>query len=69
MSNDTRQSRPPLVPLARMWAKQSAKGTTYYVGRMGGARVMLLENTRRQNADDNTHTLVVCEAGEREGGR
>lgn len=65
-------NRPPLV-LTRLWKKTStASGKEYFVGRLGGVKVLLMENRDFQGGDDPTHVLMVAEAadtrGERNGG-
>ena len=66
--NDTRQNRPPLV-LTRLWESTSAEGNRYLTGRLGAARVLVMENRDKQGEDDSTHLLMLAEAGAREGGR
>jgi hypothetical protein len=52
-----------LLKAARLWVKTSQKtGKTYYVGRWGGCRVLILENDRRESEDGNTHWLLLGEA-------
>ncbi len=65
MSN-TPNTRPPLV-LTRLWERTSAKGNCYLTGRLGAARVLVMESRDRNGEDDPTHLLVLAEAGEREG--
>ena len=65
-------SRPPMV-LTRLWKKTSAtSGKEYFVGRLGGVKVLLMENRDYQGGEDATHVLMVAEAadtrGERGGG-
>lgn len=50
--------RSPLLPLARLWAKTSAKGTPYMVGRLGLAKLVLLP-VREEHSDGHTHELFV----------
>jgi hypothetical protein len=53
----------PLVPLCRIWQRTSQRGTTYFVGRLGSARIVLMERRDNDNdASDHTHTLFVSEA-------
>jgi hypothetical protein len=55
-----------LLKAARLWAKTSQRtGKTYYVGRWGGCRVLILENDRRESEDGNTHWLLLGEAEDR----
>src|SRR5918911_2922286 len=52
-----------LIRAAKLWARTSAKtGGTYYVGRMGGCRVLILENRDRQGEDEPTHWLMLGDA-------
>jgi hypothetical protein len=50
--------RSPLLPLARLWAKTSAKGTPYMVGRLSMAKLVLLP-VREEQSDGHTHELFV----------
>ncbi len=68
MNTENRQNRPPMV-LTRLWERTSAKDNTYFMGRLGAARVLVMQNRDRQGDDDATHILMLAEAGEREGGR
>lgn len=65
---DTRPNRPPMV-LTRLWERTSAKGNTYLTGRLGAARVLVMQNRDRQGDNDATHLLMVAEIGEREAGQ
>jgi hypothetical protein len=47
-----------LMPLARLWAKTSGKGTEYMSGRLGLAKLVLLP-VRETQADGHTHELFV----------
>jgi hypothetical protein len=58
-----------MIPACRLWEKTSAKGNRYLIGRMGGVRVMVLENNRRESEGDNTHTLMFAEAPQYDGTR
>ena len=48
----------PLLPLARLWAKTSAKGTPYMVGGLGLAKSVLLP-VREEHSDGHTHELLL----------
>jgi hypothetical protein len=50
--------RSPLLPLARLWAKTSAKGTPYMVGRLSMAKLVLLP-VREEQSDGHTHELCA----------
>jgi hypothetical protein len=52
-----------LIRAAKLWARTSARtGGTYYVGRMGGVRVLILENRERQGEDEPSHFLFLGDA-------
>jgi hypothetical protein len=52
-----------LIRAAKLWAKTSQKtGATYYVGWMGGCRVLVMENRDRQGDGDPTHFLLLGDA-------
>jgi hypothetical protein len=52
-----------------LWEKTSAKGNRYFVGRMGGVRVLVMENSRAESERDGTHTLFFAEAPAYDGNR
>jgi hypothetical protein len=58
----------PMLKAAGLWAKTSAKGGQYLTGRLGGVKVLILENKDRQG-DDPTHHLFFVEAAPRQGGQ
>ena len=64
---ETRINRPPLV-MCRLWEKTSAKGRNYLVGRLGGAKVLVMSVRERDGEDGPTHELMLTEATSREGG-
>ena len=55
----------PLLKAGPLWAKTSARGNRYLVGRLGGVKVVILENRDRQDENDPTHTLFFAPAPER----
>jgi hypothetical protein len=57
---------PPLIKAAGLWAKSSVKGGQYLTGRLGGMKVLILENRDRQSDDDPSHHLFVTEAPDRQ---
>lgn len=63
MSAPSDQGR--LLRAARLWAKVSGKGRPYMVGRMGGLRVLVMENAERTSEKDPTHWLLFGPAPER----
>src|SRR4051812_17226346 len=47
---------------ASLRAKTSSGGKRYLTGRVGGVRVLILENRDRRGDDDPTHNLFFVEA-------
>jgi hypothetical protein len=62
------QKNSPMLKAAGLWAKSSVKGGQYLTGRLGGVKVLILENRDRQSDDDPSHTLFFVEAGDRRQG-
>jgi hypothetical protein len=55
----------PLLRAAGLWRKTSKNGRDYYVGALGGVKVLILENTDRDRGEnDPTHYLLLF--GERQ---
>jgi hypothetical protein len=67
-STNNSQKPPALIKAAPLWAKSSVKGGQYLTGRLGGVKVLILENRDRQNDDDPSHHLFVTEAPDRRQG-
>ena len=66
MTNTTTGPKPsPMLKAAGLWAKSSVKGGQYLTGRLGGLKVLVMENRDRQSDDDPSHTLFFVEAGDR----
>jgi hypothetical protein len=62
----TTQPKPaPLIKAAPLWAKSSVKGGQYLTGRLGGMKVLILENRDRKTDDDPSHHLFFAEAPDR----
>src|SRR3954470_24093712 len=59
----------PMLKAGGLWAKTSAKDGRYLTGRLGGVKVLILENRDRQNDDDPSHHLFFAEAPPRQGAR
>src|SRR5690242_12992277 len=55
----------PMLKAAGLWAKSSTKGGQYLTGRLGGVKVLILENRDRQTDDDPSHHLFFAEAPDR----
>lgn len=52
---------PPKVPIAKLWLKTSANGNQYLLGRLGPARLIILENHNRESDSDPSHLAFVQE--------
>ena len=55
----------PMLKAAGLWPKTSAKGGQYLTGRLGGVKVLVLENRDRHSDDDPSHILYFTEAPDR----
>ena len=62
------QKNSPMMKAAPLWAKSSVKGGQYLTGRLGGVKVLILENRDRQTDDDPSHHLFFVEAADRRQG-
>src|SRR5690349_5693922 len=54
-----------MLKAAGLWAKTSNSGKRYLTGRLGGVKVLILENRDRQGDNDPTHNLFFVEAPDR----
>jgi hypothetical protein len=52
----------PMLKAAGLWAKTSVKGGQYMTGRLGGVKVLVMENRDRKGDDDPSHYLFFAEA-------
>src|SRR5688500_13222753 len=66
MTNAPKNS--PMLKATGLWAKSSVKGGQYLTGRLGGLKVLVMENRDRQTDDDPSHHLFVAEAPDRRQG-
>jgi hypothetical protein len=59
-------NHPPSINLTKLYRKQSAQGSTYFSGRLGNARVVLLKS--KDTADDGGEiwNLLISEAPRRD---
>jgi hypothetical protein len=62
------QKSSTLIKAAPLWAKSSVKGGQYLTGRLGGVKVLVMENRDRKSDDDPSHTLFFVEAPDRRQG-
>src|SRR3954451_13589440 len=58
----------PMLKVAGLWAKTSVKGGQYLTGRLGGVKVLVMENRDRKGDDDPSHHLFFVEAPDRRQG-
>jgi hypothetical protein len=66
MSGNSNNS--PMLKATGLWAKTSVKGGQYLTGRLGGVKVLVMENRNRQSDDDPSHHLFFVEAPDRRQG-
>jgi hypothetical protein len=52
---------PPMLKAAGLWKRTSAKGADYFAGRLGGVKIVILENRDRQAEGAPTHWLYFAE--------
>jgi hypothetical protein len=64
-ASNTGPKSSPMLKAAGLWAKSSVKGGQYLTGRLGGVKVLILENRDRQSDDDPSHHLFFVEAPDR----
>src|SRR5262249_43430153 len=58
-------SNGPLLKAAGLWQKTSAKGNEYFIGGLGGVKILILANADRSTERDPTHSLFFAEAANR----
>jgi hypothetical protein len=51
-----------MLRAAGLWRKTSAKGNDYWVGRLGGVKILVLENRARSGENEPSHNLYFVEA-------
>src|SRR4051812_27120731 len=66
MSGNSNNS--PMLKATGLWAKTSVKGGQYLTGRLGGVKVLIMENRDRKSDDDPSHSLFFVEAPDRRHG-
>ena len=54
-----------MLKAAGLWEKTSAKGNRYFVGRLGGVKILILANLDQSAESNPTHHLFFVEAAER----
>ena len=54
-----------MLKAAGLWSKTSAKGGQYLTGRLGGVKVLVMENRDRHSDDAPSHILYFVEVQER----
>lgn len=68
MADERKGALPPMIEAARLYEKVSAKGVAYYVGRLGGLKVLVLPK-KADDAGEHSHVLMVTAPTGRDGGR
>src|SRR3954463_3680567 len=63
MSSNTNNG--PMLKAAGLWAKTSVKGGQYLTGRLGGVKVLVMENRDRKSDEDPSHHMFFVEAPDR----
>jgi hypothetical protein len=53
---------PTKLKAANLWLKTSAAGNPYFTGRLGGVKVLILENRARASENDPTHHFFLSMA-------
>jgi hypothetical protein len=53
-----------LLTLTRLWKKTSAKGSTYLAGRLGNAKVLIME-AKPDPDSDHSHVLMLAPGGDK----
>ena len=61
-------SNGPMLKAAGLWQTTSVKGGQYLTGRLGGVKVLVMENRDRKTDDDPSHNLFFVEAPDRRQG-
>jgi hypothetical protein len=56
----------PMLLAAKLWEKVSAKGNRYFIGRLGGVRILILENRSRGAEGEPDWQLFFCDGEKRE---
>ena len=64
MSNGN--NRPPSFTLTRLFRKKSEKGNTYFTGRLGGARLVLLKSSDTGDSGEEIWNLLISEGPKRD---
>ena len=54
-----------MIKLTGLFENTSKAGNKYFVGVLGGAKLVMLENKRRENDNDPHWTLFITERAER----
>jgi hypothetical protein len=48
-----------MLKAAGLWERTSAKGARYFSGRLGGVKLLILENRDRSGASEPSHYLFI----------
>lgn len=58
-----------MLKAASLWEKTSAAGNRYFIGRLGGVRILILENRSRGAEGEPDWQLFFCDGEKRENSR
>jgi hypothetical protein len=54
-----------MLKAAGLWRKESAKGNAYLTGRLGGVKILILENRDRKDENEPSHHLFFVDGTSR----
>jgi len=63
--NNLTMNRDDKFRAASLWEKTSERGNRYFVGRLGGVRILIFENKDRKGESDPTHVLYFADGEKR----
>lgn len=66
MEKNKNTEKDPMINISGMWAKEDKNGQVYYTGSLGGARLMMFKNNKKQNDNSPDYTLCVTPARKKE---
>jgi|KBSSwiStaDraftv2_1062776.scaffolds.fasta_scaffold00494_22 hypothetical protein len=58
---------PQSFPVTKLYRKQSKEGRSYFVGRLGGARLALLKSNETGDNGEEVWTLLISPAPQKTG--
>ncbi len=58
-----------MIQIAAFWKKESVNGRTYYTGKMGNGKLLVLENERKQQQKHPDMILYIVEEKSQDKGK